>query len=121
MDPSTSNFFLTKVEPSIAEHEEQPLDVGSWFTLYTGDGPLRTAIRCFEPKPKLAKDIKEGDVVLYQGNACRVLRTTRQRDAKGAVTIHVYDIFGEKTTVFTRTDLEEITMVVTRYTRYLMV
>lgn len=118
MDPCSSTIFLTKAEPSFAEEEEEPLDIGSWLTLYQGDGPPRTAILCFEPKTKRAKDIKEGDVILNDGNPYRVLNAPGLPDADGEISIHAYDIFADEVTDCITDDTEEITIVATWQTRY---
>ena len=97
------------------------LEVGSWFNLYQGNGPPRTAIRCYEPKPKRAKDIKKSDVLLNQGSACRVLETPFPKDADGEIFIYVYDIFGDEMDVFVTDDMEKITMCATWHTRYFVV
>lgn len=121
MDPCSSTIFLTKAEPSFAEEEEEPLDIGSWLTLYQGDGPPRTAILCFEPKTKRAKDIKEGDVILNDGNPYRVLNAPGLPDADGEISIHAYDIFADEVTDCITDDTEEITIVATWQTRYSVV
>lgn len=121
MDPCSSTIFLTKAEPSFAEDEEEPLDIGSWLTLYQGDGPPRTAILCFEPKTKRAKDIKEGDVILSDGNPYRVLNAPGLPDADGEISIHAYDIFADEVTDCITDDTEENTIVATWQTRYSVV
>ena len=121
MDSRTSDIYLTKAKPSSAEDEAEPLDIGSWLTPYQGDDPPRTAILCFEPKPKLAKEIKKGDVILNTGSPCRVLDAPCSAYADGEILIKVHNIFANEATEFVTEDIEEITMVVTRQTRYYVV
>ena len=121
MDSRTSDIYLTKAKPSSAEDEAEPLDIGSWLTPYQGDDPPRTAILCFEPKPKLAKEIKKGDVILNTGSPCRVLDAPCSAYADGEILIKVHNIFANEATEFVTEDIEEITMVVTRQTRYCVV
>lgn len=120
-DPRTSTILLTKAKPSSARDEEGPLDLGSWLTPYQGDDPPRTAILCFEPKPKVAKDIKKFDVILDNGSPCRVLDAPYSAGADGEILIKVYDIFANEATDFITDDIKGITMVATRLTRYYVV
>ena len=78
LSTSTSAILLNKVEPLIVEHCEELLDIKSCFTLSQGDGPPRSTIQGFEPKPKPAKNIEEGDVILSRGSSCRVLKLRRR-------------------------------------------
>ncbi len=121
MDPQSSTIFLTKAEPSSVEDEEEPLEIGSWLTLYQGDGPPRTAILCYEPKPKMAKEIKKGDVILDNGSPCRVLDAPDSADAHGEILIKVFDIFADEATDFITDSTEQVTMVATWRTRYYVV
>lgn len=109
------------VKPSSLEIEEGPLNIGSWLTLYQGDGPPVIAIRCFEPKPKRAKDIKKGDVIPGNGSPGRVLDDPDPPDVEGEVFINIYNIFGDETTLFITDDAEEITICTTRRQRYVVV
>ena len=121
MDRHASTIVFKKAEASIPEEEKHPFAIGSWFTLYQGDGRPRSAILCFEPEPKRAKDIERFEVILNKGRACRVLKTPTPLDADGKIFIRIYDIFGDETTVLVTDDREEITMVAARYTRYNLV
>ncbi len=121
MDSYTSTNPFAKTEPSIAEDEEEALGIGSWLTLYQGDGPPRTAIRCFEPKPKRAEDLKKGDVILNNCSACRVLDAPNPPGDDGEMLIDIHDIFSDERTIYITDDEEEITLVATSQTRYLVV
>lgn len=120
MDPSTPNRIPQVVESPTAQDENEPLELGSWFTLYESDGSPRSVIQSFEPNSKRAKDIEAGDVILYQGNPCVVSGTPSQR-ANGKVSINVYDVFSDVEMGFTTKDVEEITMVVTQHIKYYVV
>ena len=123
MDPRASTIYLTKSRPPSVEDEDEaePLEIGTWLTLYQGDGPPRTAILCFEPKPKMAREIKKGDVIHDHGSPCRVLDAPGSADADGEILIKVFDIFADETTDFITDDTEQITMVATWRTRYYVV
>lgn len=120
MDPSTPTSLSQVVKSPQARDEDEPLELGSWFTLYESDGSPRSVIRSLEPNPKQAKDIKAGDVILYQGNACVVSGTPSQH-ADGKISINVYDVFSDVETAFNTKDVEEIAMVLTQVMRYSMV
>lgn len=121
IDTRASTILLAKAEPSSTVVEEEPLEIGSWLTLYQGDGPPRTAIRCFEPKPKRANELKEGDVILDIGSPCRVLDTPGPPGADGGTPVQVYDIVAEEVINLVIDDAEEMTMVTTWTTRYRVV
>ena len=74
LSTSTSAILLNKAELPIVERYEKLRDILSWLTLYQGDGSPRSVVHCFEPKPKWAKNIKEGDVFLNKGSACSILK-----------------------------------------------
>ena len=117
MDPHASTIFLTKADPSNIEDEEEPLEIGSWLTLYEGDGPPRTAIKCFEPEPKPAKELRTGDVVLDLGTPYRVLEDSDLPDADGKILLNVRDIFADEVVDLPFGAEEDITMVAASTTR----
>lgn len=113
-------FFSPRLNRSLKDDEE-PLDIKSWLTLYQGDGPPRTAISCFEPKPNRAKDIRKGDVFLNIGSPRRVLKAPSPPDADGEVLIKVYDIAADETTDFIKDTIEDTMTCTTRHMRYSVV
>lgn len=121
MDPHASTIFLTKADPSTIEDEEEPLEIGSWLTLYEGEGPPRTAIKCFEPEPKPAKELVTGDVVLNLGTPYRVLEDPGPPDADGGILLKVRDIFADEAVDLPLSAEEDITMVAASTTRYYVV
>ena len=121
MDPDASTIFFTKADPSTIEDEEEPLEIGSWLTLYEGDGPPRTAIKCFEPDPKPAKEIVTGDVVLNTGTPYKVLEDPGPPNADGKILLKVRDIFTDEVVDLSFAAEEDITMVAASTTRYSVV
>ena len=118
-DTRASIISPSKPEPSSSTAaEDEPLELGSWLTLHQGDGPPRTAIRCFEPKPKRARELQPGDVFLDLGAPCRVVDTPGSPDASGLVALKVWDLFAAEEIKLVAVGEEEMTMVATVRARY---
>lgn len=120
MDPSTPTSLPGVILSAAALDKDKPLELGSWFTLYESDGSTQSTRDFFEAKPKRGKDIKNGDIILYQGSACVVGETPIQH-ADGKISIHVYDVIGDIEHTFDIKDVEEMTIVVTSLDRYSLV